>query len=218
MNNKYLSKEGITEKYDDRNSIIKCIMDVGIIGGGLLSVIGACSEDIRELGIGAGIGTVSYFLGNYIYKRNENKRQKALKDIEIAFEGKRMTSWDESDIGKIIYCREQSEIGTNLVNKKVIIYEANPEVPNTIRFVEYPFIMSTKFEEGVGIPLGLKSRIGLTYAVKSNKKKSKRYLKRVGDWCLVARVSKNEMEKLERIAKASKNQSYEDLSPQYTFH
>lgn len=109
-----------------------------------------------------------------------------------------MKNWKKADIGKrIIYRRAKLE------DNEVIIQDANPNVPNTISFAEYPII----FEPKIGViqaPIGLKSKIGFAYAVKNQKKRSKEYLKEVGDWCLVDKVSKDEMGVLEIIAKSLK--------------
>lgn len=116
-----------------------------------------------------------------------------------------MSKWRKSDIGKTIICKVEleGELKGKLVDYKVIIYDVNPEVPNTIRFAEYPIIL--KHEIGViESPIRLESKIGLIYAVKSHQKESREYLKKAGDWCFLDRVSKDEMEELERIAKAPK--------------
>jgi len=115
-----------------------------------------------------------------------------------------MAHWKKSDIGKIIVYKSLSEFCNELKDEKIVIYGVNDKVPNTIGFIEYP--------------ISLKSNIGKVGIIKDQEKKSERYLEKVGDWCFMGNVSKDEMEELERIAKAPKAQAYEDLSPQCTFH
>lgn len=115
-----------------------------------------------------------------------------------------MKKWRKYDIGKIILYKNKSELGGELKNEKIVIYDVNTKVPNTIGFVEYP--------------IKLTSKLGYLGIDKNQKKESEEYLKNIGDWCFRGYVSKDEMGELERIAKSPKTQSYEDLSPQYTFH
>mgnify|MGYP001605253796 CR=1 FL=1 len=113
-----------------------------------------------------------------------------------------MKHWKKSDIGKRIIYRDLL-FGGKLVDEEVIIYDVNPDVPNTIRFAEYPII----FKPGIDViqsPISLESKIGLAYAVKSQEKEKKEYLEKVGDWFFVDRVSKDEMWVLDILAKAPK--------------
>lgn len=89
MKDKYLSKDAIAEKYDFRCDVIKFAEKLGLIGGGLYSISGVAFEDIRMIGIGAGIGVVSVLSGNYLNNMNEKKKEKALRNLEMAFEGER---------------------------------------------------------------------------------------------------------------------------------
>jgi hypothetical protein len=122
-----------------------------------------------------------------------------------------MKRWRKSDIGKIIVYKSKSELG-ELKNEKIVIYDVNSKVPNTVGFVEYPITLNSEV-----YPRILTSKIGLVGIYKNQKKKSEEYLENEGDWCFIDKVSKDEMGELERIAKAPKTQLYEDLSPRYTF-
>ncbi len=104
-----------------------------------------------------------------------------------------MKNWKKSDIGKRI----------RLIDGEVIIYDVNPDVPNTIRFAEYPII----FKPEIGViqsPIALESKIGLAYAVKSQEKKGEEYLEKTGDWSFIDRVSKDEMWVLDILARSPK--------------
>ena len=93
MKDKYLCKDGITEKYDIRG---QCIEGVQLLGMGLgygSSLIHMAFDltggknldftDFKEAIGGFVIGTGSFVLGRYLHKRNDEK-----KDIEIVKEGK----------------------------------------------------------------------------------------------------------------------------------
>jgi hypothetical protein len=82
MRDKYLGKDGITEKYDFMGNIINCGKKGGIILGGLYSITRIVSEDVKGIFFGAGFAAISYFGGNYISKMNEKKKEKALKNLE----------------------------------------------------------------------------------------------------------------------------------------
>ena len=82
MRDKYLGKDGLTEKYNFIGSLISCGKNLGMLGGGVCIVGGARYENITSLGIGAGVIALSYFGGNYISKKNKEKKEKALNNIE----------------------------------------------------------------------------------------------------------------------------------------
>ena len=112
-----------------------------------------------------------------------------------------MKRWKESDVGKRIIYR-----GQGLENNEVIIYDTNRDVPNTIRFVEYPLTLNHEVSV-IQSPIALKSKIGMAGIIKSQEKKSKEYFEKAGDWCFVDRVSKDEMGVLEILAKSLKKPS-----------
>jgi hypothetical protein len=92
MKDKCLSKEGITEKYDCRGNIIDYLKITGTVGGGVYALLNIGKvNSLREVLIGGGFGIFSYFLGNYIYKRNENKKKESINNIEarLLAEGRR---------------------------------------------------------------------------------------------------------------------------------
>jgi len=94
--------------------------------------------------------------------------------------------WNKNDIGKII-------IYSNLSKKKekVAILEIYEDTPNTIGIVNYP--------------ISLNSRISLLGLRKSQEQKDSSLLDKVGDWCSLGEVSKDEREELNRIASYPKN-------------
>jgi len=87
-----LSIEEITKKYDFRENVIERTQNLGIIAGygcSLISVIFDIltenSSNIKDLfGVCGGyiVGTGSYSLGNYLHKRNEEKREEDIKKIK----------------------------------------------------------------------------------------------------------------------------------------
>lgn len=82
MNDKYLSKDGIIEKYDSRKGIINCFKNIGIVVGCVSVVLGVGSKSVGDLATGGVLAISSYTLGNYISKRNEKKKEKELNNIE----------------------------------------------------------------------------------------------------------------------------------------
>lgn len=82
MKDKYLGKDGITEKYDFRGKIINYFKTIGTVGGGVYVILSLGPNNLGEILVGGGVGTSSYFLGNYLNKVNEKKKQKALKNLE----------------------------------------------------------------------------------------------------------------------------------------
>ena len=92
MKDKYLCKDGITEKYNFREQIIdygqRCIM----LGGFGLSALSIMYDfwagdkldmsDFKQVVGGFGVGVVSLVLGNYLHRKNEEKKEKALKSVE----------------------------------------------------------------------------------------------------------------------------------------
>jgi hypothetical protein len=118
-----------------------------------------------------------------------------------------MKNWKSSDIGKVIIYKEKTG-----VNNKVVIYNVNKKVPNTICFVEYPITLNSEI-----YPPILTSKLGIVGIVKSQKKENDKYLENAGDWCFIDRVSNDEMRELERIANSPKISSYGDLSPENIF-
>jgi hypothetical protein len=123
-----------------------------------------------------------------------------------------MKRWKKSDIGKIIVYKKQMSLSSKLEDEKIIIYSVNKKIPNTVGFVEYPISLSSKIHTPY-----ISSKIGLVGIVKSQRKESPEYLEKAGDWCFIDKVSKDEMGELEKIAKAPKIPSYEDLSPEDIF-
>jgi hypothetical protein len=99
MKDKYLGKDGITEKYDFRCKYIRGSQILGVGLGGIYSLFPIAHnfmssendsiKDIRNMGVGVLIGVCSYLIGDYIHKRNESKREKALKNLELRMEGRR---------------------------------------------------------------------------------------------------------------------------------
>jgi hypothetical protein len=89
MNDKYLSKDGIEEKYYHRNELIKCLRNIGTIAGLGYAVL-KVGTNLREMIAGGVLGVGSYLTGRYLHKRNEAKKEKALKNLEMVFEGERI--------------------------------------------------------------------------------------------------------------------------------
>jgi len=87
-----LSMEEITKKYNFRENIIERTQNLGIIAGYGCSLISVVFDVLTEnssnmkdfSGVCGGyiVGTGSYFLGNYMHKRNEEKKDKDIKNIE----------------------------------------------------------------------------------------------------------------------------------------
>jgi hypothetical protein len=82
MKDNNLSREEITERYNNRVSIINYFKYTGTIGGGTYSLVSLGSRDFREILAALFIAGLSYSAGNYLYKKTDNKKQKALKNIE----------------------------------------------------------------------------------------------------------------------------------------
>lgn len=104
-----------------------------------------------------------------------------------------METWDKSDVGKILIQKDQI----------FAILSVDSRVPNTVGFVEYPIAFNPK--------------LGYMGLAKDREKKNIKDINELGDWYLLGKVSKEEMEDLERIANAPKVLSHEDLSPLSTF-
>jgi hypothetical protein len=124
-----------------------------------------------------------------------------------------MSEGTKENIGDIILYKSKSELGGELKNERFAIYSADSIVPNTIGFIEYPI----KYDSKIYPPV-LISKFGKMGVLKNQQKESEEYLQKAGDWCFAGKVSKDEMGELERIAKAVKIPSHEDLSPPSTFH
>lgn len=82
MRDKYLGKDGIEEKYNSRKDLIETFQFIGILGGSAMAITSVGSDVLGGAIAGGGIGTTSYFIGNYINKLNEKMKEKALKNIE----------------------------------------------------------------------------------------------------------------------------------------
>ena len=115
-----------------------------------------------------------------------------------------MSEWNKSDIEKVIVYKSKSELGSELRNEEVAIYDVDAIVPNTVKAIGYPIALPSRITNVIGL-------------IKDQEKEREEYLKEIGDWCFVGTVSKDEMGELERIAEAPKTPSHEDLSPQCTF-
>jgi hypothetical protein len=99
MKDKYLGKEGIEEKYDSRLRNIKIGQIAGIALGSFYSLFHIAHnfmstgieniKDIRDMSAGVIIGISSYLIGDYLKKRDENKREKALNNLEKELEAYR---------------------------------------------------------------------------------------------------------------------------------
>lgn len=89
MRDKNLGKDGITEKYNFRCDTIKCIRNIGAIGGGIYSIWGIGHQNLGEIFFGVGLGASSYLIGNYFYIRDKIRKEKALKNLEGTLEGDR---------------------------------------------------------------------------------------------------------------------------------
>jgi hypothetical protein len=117
-----------------------------------------------------------------------------------------MRKWRKSDIGKRIVCRVKSDLGNKLEDKKVIIYDVNSKVPDTVRFAESPLIYHERMGD-IQAPIELKSKIGLVYVVKKQEKEGKEYMKDLGDWYFVDKVSNDQKRILKIIADSPKRLS-----------
>jgi hypothetical protein len=106
-----------------------------------------------------------------------------------------MKKWNKKDIGKIILYR-----GEKGLDEKVTIYDVDSRTPNRIGFVEYPIALDSDIH-----PLYLSSRIGIVGLIKNQRKESKEYLEKAGDWCFIDKVSGDEMRELKRIARISRD-------------
>jgi hypothetical protein len=92
MKDKYLNKEGITEKYDFKSKNINIIQNIGIIGGfgyalahigyDVLRNMELSMNSVKDLGFGVGVAIASWISGDYLSKRNEKKKEKALRNLE----------------------------------------------------------------------------------------------------------------------------------------
>jgi hypothetical protein len=92
MNDKYLGKEGIEEKYNFRGDCICGMQTLGMaIGYGytlfnifkdVITQNDMHNNDLIKVMGGFAIGTASYFIGYKLHKRNENKKDKIIRDIE----------------------------------------------------------------------------------------------------------------------------------------
>lgn len=99
MTNNNFGRDVIADKYNFRGDCIEMAQELGMIGGFGFSVLNVtCSiltgndPAIAYFGNiigGYGSGLVSYFFGNHLQNKNEANKEKALKNIERAFEGER---------------------------------------------------------------------------------------------------------------------------------
>ena len=100
MKDKFLSKDGIADKYNFRGQCIEGIQNLGMGVGYIYSLCNMVPSFLSEQNLndeyagkvigGFLAGTVSYFLGNYLHKINDNKKTKALGNIEeISFKGEK---------------------------------------------------------------------------------------------------------------------------------
>jgi hypothetical protein len=105
-----------------------------------------------------------------------------------------MKNRNKLDRGKILVCR-----GETGLNEKIIIYDVDPSVPNTVGFVEYPIIFDYRLP-----PPFLASKFGQMGIVKNNQRKNEESLEKPGDWYLADEVSKDQMGILEELAKSPK--------------
>jgi len=79
---KYLTKEGIEEKYNFRKSLINPLKITGIIGGGVIALLGIGVENLGEVLIGGGVGGFSYVFGSSLNRINEKRKEKDIKNLE----------------------------------------------------------------------------------------------------------------------------------------
>lgn len=96
MRDKYLGKDGIMEKYNFRGRYITWAQNIGMASGYIYSICNifpgfSSGQNLNGEGVekvlgGFLVGTLSYFLGNYMHKVNEKKKEKALKNLEGALE------------------------------------------------------------------------------------------------------------------------------------
>ena len=82
MKDKYLERDGIIEKYESRNFYANFIKYSGVVGGLSFIVIGIGSEDIKLMVMEGGAGSILYLLGDRLYRINEKRKEKALKNLE----------------------------------------------------------------------------------------------------------------------------------------
>jgi hypothetical protein len=92
MKNKYSRKDRITEKYNFREKYINIIQNISMGTGYIYSLCNMVPSFVKDHHIsdneaikvmsGFLAGTLSYFLGNYLQKVNENNKNKALKNLE----------------------------------------------------------------------------------------------------------------------------------------
>jgi hypothetical protein len=83
MKDKYLCKDGITEKYENRFFLINSLKYAGTLGGGTFALINiGRNNSAEEVLISGGVSVLSYLFGNYLYKKSEIKKEKALKNVE----------------------------------------------------------------------------------------------------------------------------------------
>ena len=90
MKNKYLTKEGIERKYENRDKLAKGICGVSSVSGyglPLLKTILTSGEAYSPeaiLGIGTGITALSVVAYKLFDKWNQNQKQKALSNLEVS--------------------------------------------------------------------------------------------------------------------------------------
>jgi Na+/proline symporter len=99
MKDKNLGKDGITEKYDFRGKYIEGGQILGMVVGYVYSLYNMVPSFLSEQNLngrdagkviwGFLFGTASYFLGSYIHKRSEKKKEKALKNLELRLESEK---------------------------------------------------------------------------------------------------------------------------------
>ncbi len=96
MKDKYLGRDGITKRHNFRGQCIEGAQILGMAVGFGYSLVHMAPDffveqnlnvgDFKKVIGGFAIGISSYMTGNYLHKRNERKREKALKNIELALE------------------------------------------------------------------------------------------------------------------------------------
>lgn len=104
-----------------------------------------------------------------------------------------MINEDNTYIGKIIVYRKEGEFQEE---EAVVIFNSNPLVPNTVRFVEYPIKNNSRF-----------GYLGLS---KYQEKPGREYLNKPGDWFYVDNVTEHERKILENIIKTKSTLSEEN--------